>query len=144
MNQNDRQVVDHIQRFWNDKIRQIEEPEGQDIWQLPSDTIRKNSGDCEDIAILKLATISMYELPEPFLLTFKHKTEGAHVVCLCGAFILDNLLHNIVPVEEYAKRYIDKLYYTSSLSEPKDPRFAAIVNKINATEYELIQKSIKF
>lgn len=135
-------VIDEVNRYWNQRIRQVNEPRGMDYWQLPSETIYWGTGDCEDVAILKLFTmvpvLSHSDIPI-HLLTINHRSEGAHVVLLVGTWVLDNLLDDLVDIKEYGELYINNIRFTSDVNgnDGSDPRFVALLRRAGEAETAL-------
>lgn len=46
-----------INHVWNQNIKQVTEPPGEDVWQTPAETVALGTGDCEDLAIAKFFSI---------------------------------------------------------------------------------------
>lgn len=91
---------------------QAEQP-GADHWQTRQETQRKGFGDCEDYAIYKYQELRDQGL-HPQLLYCEYITPGemkgdkvirkpkkqAHMVCLQGRMVLDNINTNILMIDE--------------------------------------------
>jgi len=55
--------ISRLNLFLNRKIKYKEEPDSQDYWQTPWETISKGTGDCEDYAIMKFITLIEHGVP---------------------------------------------------------------------------------
>jgi len=74
-----------------------------DFWQLPSETISLGSGDCEDIAYLKMVKLQQAHIPA-FMLSGM-LPDGAHMITVAiqeGQFlVLDNRLEDVIPLDQF-------------------------------------------
>jgi len=99
--------------FWNRYITYTAEPTGDDVWQTPKETWEKQTGDCEDYAIVKYfdmiasgvdkekLSLAWVILDNKF--NIKQKIES-HVVLLYEnngkKWVLDNYASNIVELNK--------------------------------------------
>lgn len=115
---------------WNRAIRPIVEPEGKDRWQTPIETIKLRTGDCEDYAIGKYFTLEAFGAPHhKTLATVKLVSGEHHCMLIVNDWVLDNKSKEIVKIEDRVD--IANLLYLSSRDKPEDPRFAALLTRIN-------------
>lgn len=85
----------------NKGIAYEREAAGRDCWQLPHETIMRRKGDCEDLAILKMAELAACGIPLDKMFIVICKAFGGHAVLACAhgrdALILDNLADEPYP-----------------------------------------------
>lgn len=122
-----------INDVWNKRIRYLEEQAGQDVWQLPTETIALGTGDCEDYAILKYFTIKWFTEYEPEFVVCKLNGQ-AHVVVTVNGWVLDNAAPHIVKLTD---RTDLEVVSTSTQDVINDPRFAYVIHKMDMVQ-ELI------
>ena len=94
----------------NRLIKYQAEPEGQDVWQKPSDTLQLGHGDCEDYAILKYALLAETGIPVRLVVGQIKSIEAldGHIPhAWCAAHlanewhVLDQKFDQLIPVSEY-------------------------------------------
>jgi hypothetical protein len=94
----------------NRLIKYQAEPEGQDVWQRPSDTLQLGHGDCEDYAILKYALLAEAGVPVRLVVGQIKSIEAldGHIPhAWCAAYLanewhaLDQKFDHLIPVSEY-------------------------------------------
>lgn len=122
-----------INDAWNRRIKYLEEPPGEDIWQLPSETIALGTGDCEDIAMGKFFSVKWLLDKDPELVICKLRGQP-HVVVVVDGWVLDNAAPEIVKLE--ARTDIETVTVCKQ-DDLKDPRFAYVVYKMDMVK-ELI------
>lgn len=74
-----------------------------DHWQLPSETMERREGDCEDIAILKRALLkaSGYQDDQVFFVIVKDLiTRQDHAVVVVDGLSLDSFSSVVLPLDE--------------------------------------------
>lgn len=113
---------------WNRRIKYLAEPDGQDVWQFPSDTIRLGTGDCEDYALGKFFTIKWLTGWSPVFVTCRLNGQ-AHAVVMVDDWVLDNAAPEIV---ELADRTDLEVVMRSTQLEPTDPRFAWVLERMDS------------
>lgn len=120
-----------INDAWNRRIKYLAEPEGQDDWQLPSETITLGTGDCEDLAIGKFFSIKWFTEREPELMVCRLRDgelDTAHVVVIVDGWVLDNAAPEIVKLS--ARPDITPVS-RSWQHEIHDPRFAHVIVRMD-------------
>lgn len=117
-----------INDAWNRRIKYLAEPEGQDKWQFPSETIKLGTGDCEDYALGKFFTIAWLTAWVPEFVTCKLEGQ-AHVVVVVNGWVLDNSSPEIVKLD--ARTDIEVVMRSTEL-EPTDPRFKWVLERMDS------------
>ena len=76
-------------------------PDQKDYWQSPAETIKRNSGDCEDFAIIKWQALLNSGIPENdmyFMIGFKEGGNVAHAILVVYLNGKPNYLDNESPI----------------------------------------------
>lgn len=119
-----------INDVWNRRIIALPEPAGRDVWQTPYETIALGTGDCEDYAIGKyFSAILLGFGKEASVATVKLTSGQAHCVMMHSGWVLDNLAASIVKIA--FKPQIAEFLFTSTIDEPNDPRFKAMLARMD-------------
>jgi len=87
------QTLDAVNRFFNKRIMFLKDQ--TDYFQTLIETLERGAGDCEDYAIAKYKTLqglNIYDLHLAYVLT---PYDQAHMVCICGEYVLDNLCEGV-------------------------------------------------
>ncbi len=71
-----------------------------DYWMSPEELESTGKGDCEDFAIAKFAKCLENGIDNARLAYVQHESLGAHMVCVVGDLVLDNLIPDIMPISE--------------------------------------------
>ena len=86
-----------INGFVNDAVRYVRDP--ADVWQSPCTTMETRKGDCEDIALLKIALLRGIGIIAWLLLVFDKLARMHHAVALTQNVILDLHTPKPLPIE---------------------------------------------
>ena len=84
-------VLTEVNRYVNSRIIYRHEPESEDKWQTPEETLKLGTGDCEDIALLKADILGWFNLSGmeiDLLLVHVRQTRDDHAILL----VRDNLV----------------------------------------------------
>lgn len=76
----------------------------KDYWQTPLEFESNKCGDCEDFAIAKFFKLQENDIDSNLVYCFAYGK--AHMVCLSGDYILDNIIKNIVMVRDSKYQFI--------------------------------------
>lgn len=86
----------------NRRIVFLAEARGADFWQTPRETLERKTGDCEDIAILKYATLTDINVAlGPLVVLGRIAGRGDHAFCVAGGWVMDNLFNQLVSTDKY-------------------------------------------
>ena len=98
------EVIIEINGSVNTQVRYQTEPYGRDDWQTPAETSVLGTGDCEDIAIAKYVALRErdYQPELVYCLWADPRTQRriAHMICVVGTLVLDNIAGEVKTVEE--------------------------------------------
>lgn len=103
-------ILETVNAKVNATIRQVAEPEGQDVWRIPSD----GQGDCEDLQLMKRKLLVKAGLPRRALLMTVVVTswgEGHALLMVrttAGDFVLDNNTDQILRWDETKHYYMKR------------------------------------
>ena len=79
--------IEDINLFWNVNVAYKPDIK-RDYWQAPEETLKRGSGDCEDVAIGKFFDLLAIG-KKPRLVYAMMPTGGAHLLCECEGIMLD-------------------------------------------------------
>lgn len=86
-----------INKWVNRQIRYRKDK--RDFWDDPKVTLARGSGDCEDIALVKIAMLQSIGVPAWLLVVYDKLARMHHAVALTQADILDLHVPRLLPIE---------------------------------------------
>ncbi|MCL6698872.1 transglutaminase-like cysteine peptidase [Sphingomonas sp. NSE70-1] len=101
-----------VQQEVNQRVRWMHDLDNMgvaDFWANAGETLRRGSGDSEDIAIAKMQVLKAagFSPKDLYISIGKHNVRGAHVILLARAagrfYVLDDTLQNITTPAEHAR-----------------------------------------
>jgi len=101
-----------VQHEVNDRVRWMHDLDNMgvaDFWANAGETLRRGTGDSEDIAIAKMQVLKAagFSPKDLYISVGRHNVRGAHVVLLARAagnfYVLDDTLQNIATPAEHAR-----------------------------------------
>lgn len=101
-----------VQHEVNDRVRWMHDLDNMgvaDFWANAGETLRRGTGDSEDIAIAKMQVLKAagFSPKDLYISIGRHNVRGAHVVLLARAagsfYVLDDTLQNIATPAEHAR-----------------------------------------
>ena len=101
-----------IQEEVNHQIRWAHDLENMgvaDFWANAGETLRRGTGDSEDIAIVKMQALKAagFDPKDLYISIGRHSTRGAHILLLArtasGFFALDDGVQGIIPASQLAR-----------------------------------------
>ena len=86
-----------INKWVNRQIRYRKDK--RDFWDDPKVTLARGSGDCEDIALVKIAMLQSIGVPAWLLVVYDKLARMHHAVALTQTDILDLHVPRLLPIE---------------------------------------------
>ena len=102
--------IDHLIQFFADAINEKANDmigyahDIQNKWQTPEETIRREWGDCKDIAMLKYFMLRSLGVPDEklsFVYTKTSQREAHMILQINGDYFLDNIHRGLLPKDSY-------------------------------------------
>lgn len=100
-----------INDVFNQRVKSIVEPNGEDYWQTPAETIMSLEGDCEDYCIAKMYSMIEAGYPKEEINIYCVRLKGEyhqrpkgelinHAFVVYNGWVLDNYVKEIVKLDD--------------------------------------------